>query len=268
MRYGFIGAGNMGAAIIRGFIGSDTLAPADICFYIRSKERRAELEAELGTKACTSYNELIDLCDVIVLAVKPNIFKPLLASIAPLIKAKNPLIVSIAAGISTTHLEEMLDYDARIVRIMPNINAQVLHSCTAVCKNNFASSSELDTIINLFSSIGYTTAIPEEQFAIFTAVAGCSPAYVYMFINALAEGALKMGMNKKLALDLAANTLLGSAKMFIDSDKHPMELCDMVCSPGGTTIEGVCTLDEYKFSAGLAKAVEASVLKDKQLANK
>lgn len=268
MKLGFIGAGNMAGAIIKGFVNNKSVSPSDIYFIRQDKEKQAQQEKELGIKGCDSYDSLIENSDVLFLGVKPIAFPTLLSQIANAVEKKNPLVVSMAAGLTTDSIQEMLGYNAKIVRIMPNINASIAMSTTSVCKNEFASDEDLKYILDLFSGIGLATDVAESQFAIFSAIAGCSPAYVYMFIDALARGAQKMGMNKKKALEIVASAVIGSANMYAKSQEHPQELVDKVCSPGGTTIEGVTTLEEYKFTAGIVKAVENSVLKDKALSKK
>lgn len=267
MKFGFIGAGNMGGAIIKGFIKSKRVAPPDINVSRNNKEALAEMEQTIGIKGCTT-EEVVNDSNIVFLAVKPHMFPQITKEIAPLLKDSNKLVVSMAAGITTNSLEQMLGFDCPIVRIMPNINAEILMSTTAICKNEYAIPEDIEIIKDMFSDIGLAVEVSENQFPIFTAIAGCSPAYVYLFIDSLAKGAQKMGMNKKLALDIATSAVLGSAKMFELSNSHPWELIDKVCSPGGTTIEGVCTLEEYKFESALVKAVENSVLKDYALNKK
>lgn len=268
MKLGFIGAGNMAGAIIKGFIDKGYVNAKDIYFIRQNKEKQAQQASELGINSCDSYDSLIENSDVLFLGVKPVAFPSLLSQIAKSVENKNPLVVSMAAGLTTDSIKDMLGYNAKIVRIMPNINASIAMSTTSVCKNQFASDEDCKYILDLFSNIGLATDVAENQFAIFCAIAGCSPAYVYMFIDALARGAQKMGMNKKKALEIAASAVIGSANMYAQSGEHPQELVDKVCSPGGTTIEGVTTLEEYKFTAGVVKAVENSVLKDKALSKK
>jgi pyrroline-5-carboxylate reductase len=266
MKLGFIGAGNMGSAIFKGFIASGKAQPGDIYITRRNKEALATQASELGVNACADYSELIKACDVVFLAVKPIMFKEVLSAIRNDIKTKMPLVISMAAGISTKDIEDELDIKGvRVVRIMPNVNAQVMTSVTALCAGKYATDEDISLTESLFNGIGTTARVGESQFAIFTAIAGCSPAYVYMFINALAEGALKAGMNKKQATEIAAGAVMGSARMVLESGLHPEVLNDMVCSPGGTTIEGVCALKEQGFEAAVIAAVTKSIEKDAML---
>ncbi len=262
---GFIGAGNMGSAIINGFIKSGKVKADEICVIRKNNDKLKQMAEETGIIPVYDYDELVKKCDIIFLAVKPVMVPAVADNIKNSLKGCNKLLVSMAAGLTTENISSLLGYDFPIIRIMPNVNANIMQSTTAVCKNAAAKDDDISYIMDLFSAIGSAIPVEENQFSIFSAIAGCSPAYVYMFIDALAKGAVKMGMNKKLALDIAADAVAGSANMLKASGIHPGELTDMVCSPGGTTIEGVCTLDEYKFSASVAKAVENSILKDKSM---
>ncbi len=268
MKLGFIGAGNMGGAIIRGFINSNKVNADDINVIRKNTKALEAMKSELGINGYTDYSEFINDSDIIFLAVKPIMFSDVISEIKNSLKYKNKLIVSMAAGLTAESICNMLGYEFPVIRIMPNINAQIMLSTTAVCKNEKASAENLEYIADLFNSIGMAVEVAESQFAVFSAIAGCSPAYVYMFIDALARGAVKMGMNKKQAVKIAASAVAGSAEMVIKSGIHPVELTDMVCSPGGTTIEGVTTLDECGFTSAVTKAVVNSVLKDKKLSGK
>ncbi len=268
MKLGFIGAGNMGGAIIRGFIKSGKTSAENINVIRKNEKALEEMKAELGINAYTDYDALVKDSDIIFIAVKPVMFSDVMGKIKDSLKGNDKVVVSMAAGLETDTICNMLGYDYPVIRIMPNINAQIMQSTTAVCKNAAASEGSLKIIADLFDSIGMSVEVAENQFAIFSAIAGCSPAYVYMFIDALAKGAVKMGMNKKQAVKIAVSAVAGSAEMVVKSGIHPAELTDMVCSPGGTTIEGVTTLDKCGFTSAVTSAVENSVLKDKKLSGK
>ena len=262
MKLGFIGAGNMGGAIIKGLIKSGRIKAEDINVTEKNAAILESMAKEQGIIPCKDHNELINNSDIVFMAVKPVVFPSVIAAAKDRIRDKRPLLISMAAGITTESIGKMLGFDTPVVRMMPNINAEILMSATALCKNETASDKDIETAEDILSAIGMTARIDENMFGVFSAIAGCSPAYVYLFIDSLARGAQKMGMNKKQALEIAAAAVAGSAEMFSRSDKHPWELIDKVCSPGGTTIEGVCTLEEYKFEAAVVKAVENSVIKD------
>jgi pyrroline-5-carboxylate reductase len=264
MKLGFIGAGNMGGAVIRGLIESGAAKAEDINVIRKNAEAAKKMADELGVKIYNDYKSFAEDSDVLFVAVKPNVFPTLLPEISGFLNAEK-IIVSMAAGISTERVEELLGFKLPVIRIMPNVNASIRLSATAVCRNDAVSDKVYTDVKKLLEGIGLVTEVPENQFAIFTAIAGCSPAYVYMFIDALAKGAVKAGMNKQKALEIAAYAVYGSAALCGKSSEHPAKLCDNVCSPGGTTIEGVCTLDEYKFTAGVTAAVTNSIAKDAKL---
>ena len=265
MKYGFIGAGNMGGAIIKGIIKNKVVNSQDLYIYEKNLLRATELQKELGLNVAESEKDLVKNCDVVFLAVKPFMFKGLFETIKEEVKNNSPLLVSIAAGLEMKTIEEMAESNIRLVRVMPNLNAEVLQATSAVCKNEEATEEDINLVKKILSAIGSVNEIAENHFAIFSAIAGCSPAYVYMFINALAQGALRAGMPKKEAIEIAASAVMGSAKMCLESDAHPIELADRVCSPAGTTIEGVAALESFGFENAVIKAVEASIKRDKEL---
>lgn len=265
MKIGFIGAGNMATAIIRGVINSQLIRPEDIYAFDICKEKLSILASELKINACESAECVADSSDAVVLAVKPNVFPTLLPQMADSLKNNNSLIISIAAGKTIDYIANLLAFDAKIVRIMPNINATVGEAMSAYCCNGFVSETEKEFVDSFCSSFGKATNLSEEQFPIFGVIAGCAPAFAYMFIDSLARAAVKNGMPKKTALEIAAQTVLGSAKQIAESDLHPWELVDRVCSPGGTTIEGVVALQANAFESAVQKAVDASFEKDKKL---
>lgn len=265
MKIGFIGAGNMASAIIKGVINSQLIAPQNIYAFDICQDKLCALSENLKINACENESAVIDNSDIVVLAVKPNVFQTLLPKIGDSLNKNNSLIVSIAAGKTIGFIESLLNFDAKIVRIMPNINATVGEAMSAYCSNSLVSEDDMKFIAEFCSSFGKAVSLPETQFPIFGVIAGCAPAFSYMFIDSLARAAVKNGMQKKTALEIAAQTVLGSAKQIAESDVHPWELVDRVCSPGGTTIEGVASLQENEFESSVQKAVDASFEKDKRL---
>ena len=262
---GFIGCGNMASAIIRGLIKSGSCKGEDIAVYDLAKEKAESFAKELSLNVLESENEIARRCDTVVLAVKPNVLPSLLEKIGAELKENDPLIISIAAGKTTDSIAAALPYAPRLSRVMPNINATVGEAVSAFCFTERADGSDRMKVKLFCDSFGRGIEIDEKLFPIYTAVGGCSPAYAFMFIDSMARAAVKNGMSKAQALETAAQAVFGSAKMILESDKHPWELVDAVCSPGGTTIEGVCALQENGFEAATEKAVEAAYLKDKAL---
>ena len=265
MMVGFIGCGNMACAIINGILTSGFLDAGSIGVYDILKDKTEAFAKEQGIKFFTSEKELTESCSTVVLAVKPNIFPSLLSEIGSCLEKNDPLIISIAAGKSTEEIASLLPYTPRVIRIMPNINAKVCAAISAYCGNERASAEDKEFVSGFCGSFGKGIEIEEKLFSIYSAIGGCSPAFVYMFIDSLARGAVKNGMTKDAAISVAAQAVLGSAKMILESDEHPWKLVDAVCSPGGTTIEGVASLQKDGFEASVIKAVEASYNKDKKL---
>ena len=262
---GFIGTGNMATAIIKGVLSSGMLKGEEIGVFDLQKEKAQALSDKYGVKTFFSAEELTEKCEKIVLSVKPNVISAVLSEINEKAKEKNPLFISIAAGKSRDFLSSCVSYEGRFVRVMPNINAVVLEAVSAYCCNEKVSSEEKAFVNELLSSFGTAVEIKEDLFSVFSAIAGCSPAFSYMYIDSLARGAVKNGMPKNMALKIAAQAVLGSAKMILQSDEHPWDLVDKVCSPGGTTIEGVTSLQENAFEGTVMNAVQASYDKDKKL---
>ncbi len=261
---GFIGGGNMATAIIKGLVSSETKKGNEIALFEPCEEKAKTLQESYGVTLMASETAIAEGCDTIVLAVKPNILGAVLQKIGGTVKEKNPLIISIAAGKTTQFIAENLGYEARIARVMPNINAVVGAAVSAYCLSEKAQADEAQ-VKTFCESFGIAVSIPEGQFSIYSAIGGCSPAFAYMFIDSMARAAVKNGLPKDKALEIAAGAVLGSAKMILESGEHPWTLVDRVCSPGGTTIEGVAALQEKGFEATVTKAVEASYRKDKTL---
>lgn len=262
---GFIGCGNMASAIIKGMCECSFSKSSDIGVFDIDQNKTAELSEIYGIKTFTCVNELIKSSTTVVLAVKPNIIPSLLNENTDLFKAGDPLIISIAAGKSTEEISSYLNYVPRLSRIMPNINAMVQSAVSAFCFNERVTEDDEAFVQSFCDSFGKGIKLEEKLFSIYSAIGGCSPAFVYMFIDSMARAAVKNGMTKQQALEVSAQAVLGSAKMILSSEEHPWQLVDRVCSPGGTTIEGVAALQENGFEASVISAVEASFNKDKKM---
>lgn len=256
MNFGFLGLGSMGGAILRGMKTSGSFEGSRFFVYDPAP---VNAQAEM----CKSETELCEKADVVILCVKPQIIQSVAEKIAPVIGEK--LIISIAAGKTLAFLKNCLGEKTHIVRVMPNINAVVLAATSAFCAGENVSDEEKETVKSAFETIGTVTELEEKQFAAFTAIASCSPAFSYMYIDALARAGVKAGLPRTLAQQIAASSVLGSAKMVSESEMHPIELCDKVCSPAGTTIEGVMALKSGGFEAAVHAAVQATIDRDRQL---
>lgn len=262
---GFIGTGNMASAIIKAIVASGFLPGREIGVFDVVREKAQDLSAKYAVRVFESANELCQSCDKVVLSVKPNVFASLLTEISETVQEKSPLIISIAAGKTLGFIGSFLDEKTRIVRVMPNINAVVAEAVCGYCGNEKAQKDDLEYVHQLCSCIGKAIELSEDQFPIFGVIGGCSPAYAYLFIDAMARAAVKNGLPKNQALAISAQAVLGSAKMILESGEHPWALIDKVCSPGGTTIEGVLALQKDGFEAAVADAVESAFEKDKKL---
>lgn len=265
MNIGFIGCGNMASAIIKGIVESKAIDANNVFVFDTSIEKATVLHNEYSINVCENENQVAIESDYIVLAVKPNVLSTVLKKIDSVIKGENKVLISIAAGKTISFIAENLTQDNKIIRVMPNINAKVQAACCAYCYNDLVEDNDKEIIEKIFNSVGSITALDESYFPLFGVIGGCAPAFAYMFIDELARAAVKHGMAKETALKFAAQTVMGSAKMVLESGIHPYQLIDMVCSPGGTTIEGVLSLQKDGFDNAVHNAVDKAVEKDKKL---
>ena len=252
---GFIGTGNMGYAILKGLLkiySQDELMITDA-----NKDKRKQVSQETGVDAAEDNETLAKSVKYIVLAVKPQYYGAVLKDIAPVV-TKEQVIISIAPGITIDDLKKELGDDKRIVRAMPNTPALIGEGMTGVCYDRQLFTEEEEKEIHtFFSSFGKMRIVEERLINAVVCVSGSSPAYVYMFIEALADSAVKYGLPRDTAYEMAAQAVAGSAKMVLETGKHPGELKDAVCSPGGTTIAAVSALEEAGFRSAVIKAADA-----------
>jgi pyrroline-5-carboxylate reductase len=261
MKYGFLGTGKMSKAIIQGMIKGGYDAN-NILGYNRSDDKINELSNIYKIKKCNSQKELIENSDIIILAVKPNVLEKILSDISKDIAEADKIIVSLAVGKTIEFLKAGLGNDKKIFRVMPNINSITLSSTTGYCNSPNVDANDVLEIESLFSKIGTVEYVPEKLFSIFSAIAGSSPAFSYMYINALATAAVKAGMPKDLAIKIAAGSVMGSANTILKTDDNPYALIDSVCSPGGTTIEGIASLKATSFESKVIEAIDKVLEKD------
>lgn len=263
-KIGFIGCGNMGKAILGGIINSGKIALENIFVSTRSEESKLKIENEFKIKASLDNNEVTAFSDILFLAVKPNIFKDVLKEISNNIN-RDTLVVSIAAGVTVKDIEDILGQDKKIVRTMPNTPALVGEAMSAVCFNKNLNDEEIKDICNIFNMFGKYEILEEKYFHAFIALCGSSPAYVFMFIEAMADAAVKLGIPRSKAYKMAEQSILGSAKLALETGKHPGELKDMVCSPSGTTIEAVIELENSGFRSSVINALEKCAEKSENM---
>lgn len=265
MKIGFIGTGNMGSSIIKGILSSKFEENENINIFDLDKDKVNNLVKEYGINAVNSEKELAKNCDIIVLSVKPHIIPIVLKNLSGNVK-KDTIILTIAAGISISVIENALGEDKKVVRTMPNTPAQVLSGMTAVTFNKNIENSEKEIIFKLLNSFGKSVEIEEKLMHTYTGISGSLPAYVYMFMEALADGGVLCGMPRNKAYEIVAQTVAGSAKMLLETGKHPGQLKDEVCSPAGTTIEAVRVLENGNFRGNVIEAVVACTEKSKEMA--
>ncbi|MBC1418707.1 pyrroline-5-carboxylate reductase [Listeria fleischmannii] len=263
MKIGFIGVGNMSSAIIRGLV-KETDA-ADIFIYNRTVTKAEALAKETGVMVKQTAAELIRAVDIVVLAVKPYVFELILPDLKEVLSEHKPLVVSIAAGLDLRTLASLAGSDLKIMRVMPNVNATIGESMTGVCGNELTTTEDEKAVETIFSAVGEVAFIEEKNFSAFTAIAGSSPAFIYIFIDALARAGVKAGLQRKEALRVASQAVVGSSKMILESERHPYDLVDQVCSPGGTTIAGVSSLMDDAFVAAVMHSVSATIAREKEL---
>ncbi len=261
---GICGTGNMGRAIVKGLAASGLIANEKIFLYDLQLEKARRLAEETGTTVVMSKEELAARSEGLIMAVKPHIMPSVLSEIGNHIAA-NTVVISIAAGLTLERLGACLPERTKIVRVMPNTPAMVGEGMASVSANEMVLPEEVDLVLQIFRSFGKAESVEERLIDAVCGLSGSGPAYVYMFIEALADGAVREGMPRMMAYTFAAQTVLGAAKMVLESGEHPGKLKDDVCSPGGTTIEAVRSLETAGFRAAVMDAVIASAEKNKMI---
>ncbi len=261
---GFIGAGNMAAALVKGLLHAKVVAPEAILVSDVKPERLAELKAAHGIRTTQDNHELVNASDVIVLSVKPQVIDKVLGLIGGDVKSSQ-LVISVAAGVPVSAIEGRLPEGTHVVRSMPNTPATVQAGATAIAPGTHASEEDLEVARALFAAVGRVVTLDETLLDAVTGLSGSGPAYVMLMIEALADGGVKVGLHRDTALLLAAQTVYGSAKLLLETGEHPGRLKDMVTSPGGTAIAGLHTLESGGLRRTLIDAVEVATNRAAQL---
>lgn len=264
MKIGFIGLGNMAKAMIDGMVEKGIVPPNDIVGTSKTEETRQAARSAYDIEIRDTNAETAKEADVLILAVKPQFMEEVIREIRGEISLST-LVISIAAGKTIKWIEDAFGRKIKLVRCMPNTPAMVGAGCTGVCVNDRVSQEEIDYSIKLMESFGMARLVPERLIDAVGAVSGSSPAFVFMFIEAMADAAVAAGMPRVQAYEFAAQAVYGSAKLVLESGKHPGELKDMVCSPGGTTIQGVRVLEEKGLRGAVMDALAAVVERTKEL---
>lgn len=263
-KIGFIGAGNMGGAIIGGIMEAEIVTPSRLIVSDQNKDNLERLKSRHGIHVTTANKEAAGKADILFLAVKPDVYPIVIDEIRDAVHG-DTLIVSIAAGQTIENIEAMFGKKIRLIRVMPNTPALVGEGMAAISPNQEASQEDIENTSEIFSSIGKCQVVGEKLMAAVIGVSGSSPAYVYMFIEALADAAVMGGMKRSQAYEFAAQAVYGSAKMVMETGLHPGILKDMVCSPSGTTIAAVAQLERTGFRSAVIESVLACMKKAEEM---
>jgi pyrroline-5-carboxylate reductase len=261
---GFLGAGKMATALARGFVRARLVDPEQLIGSDPIAAARTAFAKETGAMVATSNSEVVQSAKVVFLAVKPDQVAAVLADVQPQFSGEH-LLVSIAAGVPIAKLEGGLSAGTRVIRVMPNTPALVGESATAYALGKSATNADSELAQKLFAAVGVVFQVKEYLLDAVTGLSGSGPAYVYQFIEALSDGGVAAGLPRDIATKLAAQTVLGGAKMVLETGQHPGALKDMVTSPGGTTIEGLHELEKGKLRGTVISAVRAATEKSKKL---
>lgn len=264
MKLGFIGTGNMASAIMGGVIKNEIFDANEIIGADLFAPGREKVKSQFGINVTADNKEVVEKAEVIVLSVKPQFYESVITEIKDIVK-DDQIIITIAPGKTLAWLAEKFDKNVKIVRTMPNTPAMVGAGMTAACPNEFITTEELEYVKKILGSFSLVEVVPEKLMDTVTAISGSSPAYVYIFIEAMADAAVSGGMPRPQAYNFAAQAVLGSAKMVLETGMHPGALKDMVCSPGGTTIEAVRTLEALGFRSAVFEAMKVCEEKSRSL---
>jgi len=263
---GFIGAGNMGEAIVRGLLASKAKNPSDIYVSDPRVEALDSLKKQFPGIHADTANSTAALASMVFLAVKPQIYETVIMDIRDIVHS-DAIVVTIAAGLSVEKVVSWFGEKRLIVRAMPNTPALVSKGMTALCAGPGVDADTLNQVEGIFKAVGNTVILPERLMDAYTALASSSPAWIFMFLEALGDAAVKEGIPRKTAYEIASQAVLGSAALAIETQEHPGVLKDRVCSPHGTTIEAVATLEKLGFRSAIIEAVSACAAKARELGN-
>ena len=253
-KIGFIGCGNMGTAMIQGILESGKCPPQEMMISCRTKKTLEEKKAQFGEQISTDNRDVAAFADILFVAVKPQFYAEVLEEIKDLL-TEEQILVSIAPGKTLVWFDEVLGRNLKVIRTMPNTPSMVKEGMMGMCAGARVTDADMALVRDLCSGFSQTEVIPEHLMDVVTAVSGSSPAYVFMFIEAMADAAVAGGMPRQQAYKFAAQAVLGSAKMVLETGKHPGELKDMVCSPAGTTIQAVRVLEEKGMRSSVIEAM-------------
>ncbi len=263
-KIGIIGTGNMGESLINGLISFAKLNPEKIFAADIDQKKLTKIQDQFKVQICSDNKDLLEKVDIVLLCVKPQGIEPVLHEISNYIKNVDA-IISIAAGIETSYIEQNINKAIPVIRVMPNICATVNAAVSALCRGAHASNHTYQIAKAIFESIGEVVEVKEELMDVVTGLSGSGPAYIFLAIEALSDAGAALGLPAKISTILAAQTTLGAAKMVLETDLHPGALKDKVTSPGGTTIQGLLALEKHNFRNALIDAVKMATERSKEL---
>ena len=261
---GIIGVGKIGSGLLKRLISTNTIEKNRINIYDIDEERLKECSHKYDVDSARDNIELVKRSKFILIAVIPQEIDKVLYEIGSTITKKH-IVISIAAGVSFNHINKFIDKDVGLIRVMTNIPALIGAAATVIANNSNVTESDLEIVKRIFNAVGMVVELEEKHLDAVTGLSGSGPAYIFIIIESLADGGVKMGLPRDIAQKLAAQTVLGSAKLLLETSKHPGELKDMVATPGGTTITAIHELESAKLRATLISAVEAATLKSRSL---
>ncbi|MFO0607351.1 MAG: pyrroline-5-carboxylate reductase [Polyangiales bacterium] len=263
-RFSFVGAGNMAEALLRGLLASGSVRPEDITVSNRRRDKAERVAERWGVRAAPDNAACVRDADVVMLCVKPQVMR---AALEPLGRdvPREALVISVAAGVPTQAIEAHLGEGQRVVRAMPNTGAVVRQSATAIAGGAVATEADLALAKEVFDQVGRTVVVEESHLDAVTGLSGSGPAYIFLIIDALADASVKVGLPRDIGLELAAQTVLGSAQLLLQTGEHPGRLKDQVTSPGGTAIAGLHTLEAGGLRTTLITAVESATRRAREL---
>ncbi len=262
----FVGAGFMGAALIRGLVKSEAVNPERISVFDSNPETLKAVAGGLGIQAAGDNLEAVKSADIVMLAVKPQALADVVKSFSGEIDGKK-LVISVAAGVTIKSLEAMFPLKARIIRAMPNMPAMIGEAATAICAGTAVEKDDIELAHRIFDAVGKTVVVDEQAMDAVTGLSGSGPAFVFTFLEALTEAGVNCGLSREVSEELAGQTLYGAAKLVRDTGESPAALRERIVSPGGTTLAGLSSLKSDKFSGAVANAVSAAVKRSKELGN-
>jgi pyrroline-5-carboxylate reductase len=267
LKIGFLGAGVMAEALISGVLKAGLISPAGILISDINHGRLEDLKRKYLIKTAADNQALVEEADLVILAVKPPVVAPLLKGTAP-VWGPEKILISIAAGITTGTIEACLERPVQVIRVMPNTPCLVGEGASAVCAGARASGDSVSMAMAIFTAVGKAVEVPELLLDCVTGLSGSGPGYMYLILEGFIDGAVRLGLPRDAARLLITQTMLGAAKMVLETGEHPAVLKDMVTTPGGTTIAGLVTLEEGALRALLIKAVADATRRSRELSEK